>query len=149
MKVCQQDRKGSDIQWASKILEVVKSQGDEFAAREISELIQTYSERKINIAVVGLNKRGKSTFCNAWLGRKDDLLAPIDWKPATCTISKFYQSAERSDAEITYTQKNNSEIKRQVIPYEKIKSFDLRTGISGAGVRTGAATLGPGVQCIR
>lgn len=125
MKICQQDPKGLDIQWASKILEVVKSQGDSFNAHEISELIRCYSDRKISVAVVGLNKRGKSTFCNAWLGRKDDLLAPIDWKPATCTISRFYQSTERSDADITYTLKNSSDVCQQTIPYEKIKSFAM------------------------
>ena len=78
-----------EIAWAKNVAEFVAQHGDDEAAKEIDLLIQEYDQRKIIVSVIGLNKRGKSTLCNALLGRNDDILAPVNWKPATGVVSQF------------------------------------------------------------
>ena len=63
--------KQADMEWARQIMEIVNLPGTDYA-QNIQAEIEQYEKKKITIAVVGLMKRGKSTFCNAFLNRNDD-----------------------------------------------------------------------------
>lgn len=107
----------SDLEWAARIKELVgfvHAGYEEAIASEMSR----YESEKLTIAVVGLMKRGKSTFCNAFLKRKDDDLAPIGKLPATGVISKYYSHPTRRDADVRFT---NGDV--QTIDYAKIREF--------------------------
>jgi len=139
MKLVEASKK--EIEWAQNVAEFAKKHGDDLAAAEIASAITEYSTRKISVAVMGLNKRGKSTFCNALLGRKDDMLAPVDWEPATGVVSSFHNSAQEcaivhfedgKNQEINYSQirkyvleKENPENKDHVEYVEIQGKFDL------------------------
>ena len=112
------ETKQRDITRAKAIAEILRQNNDEFNAKIIEDAIESYTNRLISVAVVGLNKRGKSTFCNAWLGRHDDLLAPVDWLPATGVVTKFQNSQSLSHARITFLDGST-----QTIPYEMIRDF--------------------------
>ena len=109
-----------EIVWANEIADFAKKHGDAAAAEEVKRLVAQFENRKIAVAVVGLNKRGKSTFCNAFLGRKDDHIAPIDWIPATGVISAFSNDSVREDATVVF-----EDGRQEVIPYERIKDYVL------------------------
>ena len=91
----------SDLEWAARIKELV---GFAHAGYEdaIENEMSRYAKEKITIAVIGLMKRGKSTFCNAFLNRDDDDLAPIGKFPATGIISKYCSHPARRDAEVRF-----------------------------------------------
>ena len=77
------------LAWGEEIRTIAQARGDTSTAKLIEQEIQDYRTGRFLLAVVGKVKRGKSTFCNAFLGRKDDDLAPINARPATSVISKF------------------------------------------------------------
>ena len=86
---------------------------DRTAQDGIEQAIQQFQEDKFRITVLGKAKRGKSTLINAWLGRSDDLVAPIDKLPASSVISEVsWGEAEQCTArfrtgqqrEIAFTQ---------------------------------------------
>jgi GTPase Era involved in 16S rRNA processing len=54
----------------------------EIKKRELQEFL-------FSIAVIGHMKRGKSTFLNALLGRKDDVIAPVASVPTTSAIVRY------------------------------------------------------------
>ena len=106
-----------DLDWATRVKELVSfaNTGHEEA---IENEILRYENERITIAVVGLMKRGKSTFCNAFLNREDDALAPIGKLPATGIISKYCSHPQRRDAEVRFT---NGETK--IIDYSEIRNY--------------------------
>jgi len=107
----------NDLEWAARVRELVSLAhvGYEDA---IGSEISRYESEKLNIAVVGLMKRGKSTFCNAFLNRGDDDLAPIGRLPATGIISKYCSHPTRRDADVRFV---NGEM--QTIDYADIRKF--------------------------
>ena len=111
-----------EITWAKEIADFARAHDDENSAKMIDFLISEYAARKIRIAVVGLNKRGKSTFCNALLGRKDDVIAPIDWKPATGVISSFSYSSGAPHATVHFEDQRTADIS-----YEQIRDYALES----------------------
>ena len=80
------DRKGA-IQSARRIGELLAGI-DRTAQDGIEQAIQQFKEDRIRIMVLGKPKRGKSTLINAWIGRSDDLVAPIDKLPASSVITE-------------------------------------------------------------
>ncbi len=112
--------KEADIAWARNIAKFAAEHDAPNAAAEIELAIKEYGNRKITVAVMGLNKRGKSTFCNALLGRKDDLLAPVDWMPATGVISTFTNSKEDACAFVRFEDGH-----QEKIAYEQIRNYVL------------------------
>lgn len=110
-------QKTADTAWAIRIKNAVSFAGGDYADR-IQEEIDRYEKEKITIAVVGLMKRGKSTFCNAFLNRDDDDLAPIGKLPATGIISKYCSHISRRDAEVRFLDGET-----KVIPYSEIRNY--------------------------
>jgi len=62
---------------------------DSAVAKSVDEAIAKLKEDQFRITVLGKAKRGKSTLINAWLGRNDDVVAPIDKLPATSVITEI------------------------------------------------------------
>ena len=114
------DSKDKAIAWARNVADFARHRGHSFEADEIELAIKEYSERKLSIAIIGLNKRGKSTFCNGLLGRSDDSLAPVDWQPATGVVSSFSYSEDRACADVIFEDGRKEEI-----PYDRIRDFVL------------------------
>jgi GTPase Era involved in 16S rRNA processing len=61
---------------------------DSSAEPQIEQAVDQFNADKFRITILGKAKRGKSTLINAWLGRHDDLVAPIDKLPATSVITE-------------------------------------------------------------
>ena len=60
---------------------------------------------------MGLAKRGKSTLINALLGRKDSVLAPVDFLPATSVSTSFeWKDCEQIKIVVTFKNKDVKEI---------------------------------------
>ncbi len=76
------------MQWAEALAQLVEAR-DPSAATEIRQALGTFSEHRFVVTVLGKAKRGKSTLVNSLLGRRDDLLAPIDQLPASNVLSRF------------------------------------------------------------
>lgn len=89
MHITNYEQKQRLLTWGEEIRTIAQARGDTSTAKLIEQEIQDYRTGRFLLAVVGKFKRGKSTLCNALLGRKDDLLAPINAKAATGVISKF------------------------------------------------------------
>ena len=77
------------VGWARQQQALAKEYGDENAASAIAEAIARFRENKFVLTVLGKAKRGKSTLINALLGRRDDLVAPIDKLPASSAITRI------------------------------------------------------------
>lgn len=67
--------------------------------RELNELRVKVTEQKLNLVVVGLFKRGKSTLVNALIGKE---LAPVAVTPLTSVITSFEYDPGRSYARICF-----------------------------------------------
>ena len=116
MEVLSGCKKG-DIEWAESLISAVSRVNGDYKNALLAE-IDHYEKEKITIAVVGLMKRGKSTFCNAFLNRNDDELAPIGKLPATGSISKYCFHPTKREAEIRFL---NGELKN--VSYSEIRQY--------------------------
>jgi hypothetical protein len=65
-------------------------------ANKLEEYIENARKLRFSVGVVALAKRGKSTLINGLLGRRDDILAPIDMFPATSVVSCFANGPKES-----------------------------------------------------
>jgi len=105
------------IEWAIEIRSVISSRGDDAGAAEIDGAIDAYRSDRFTLAVIGKAKRGKSTLLNALLGRKDDLVAPVDKLPASSAITRF-GFAGSDTAEVCFRDD-----RRLAIPFESIREY--------------------------
>ena len=118
MQLTQYSQKLQMLEWAEGLRAIAERRGDTAAARAIAAEIQEFSSGRFMLAVMGKVKRGKSTFCNAFLGRNDDLLAPINKEPATSVISKFLRG-ENESCLVHFRDGRRSE----TVDYRQIKDF--------------------------
>jgi GTPase Era involved in 16S rRNA processing len=110
------------INWAIRLKTVAEGRKDLVAAKSIQKEVQELESGRFMLVVMGKVKRGKSTFCNAFLGRKDDQVAPVAMLPASCVISKFFWQ-ETEGVKVNYcdgTVRDSS--------YEKIADFVTEKG---------------------
>lgn len=63
-------------------------------SRNVEVFQDSLRHTEYNIAVIGHMKRGKSTLLNALLGRRDDLISPIDVKVCTAGIVQYFDIGE-------------------------------------------------------
>ena len=66
------------IDWAKKIERIASQRCDTISVRTIQNQVEELESGRFMLAVLGKVKRGKSTFCNAYLGRQNDLVAPVE-----------------------------------------------------------------------
>lgn len=89
MQVTRFDERYQLSEWAEKLKSIAEKRSDQFAVSALQREIDELKSGRFMLVVLGKVKRGKSTLCNAFLGRHDDLIAPIDKLPASSVISKF------------------------------------------------------------
>jgi GTPase Era involved in 16S rRNA processing len=127
------------ISWASRLQKIAAERNDLGAVKEIQQEIDELKSGHFMLVVMGKVKRGKSTFCNAFLGRQNDQVAPVDKMPASCVISKFRRN-ENEDVKVIFrdgrvesssyghivdfvTEERNPENKREVESLEICGNF--------------------------
>ena len=94
-------------------------------AEPIKKQLERLKKREFRIAVVGLEKAGKSTFLNAWLGC--DLL-PSKATRCTFTTTQIYSVSDESDQRLEIQTKSDSEFQRLIKELEERgETEDLNT----------------------
>jgi hypothetical protein len=96
MNITQQMGKRELVSWAQRVRALMAHNGDADAIAEIDRAISVFTEDEILLTVLGKTKRGKSTIVNALLGRRDDVVAPIDKLPASSVITRFVWAESES-----------------------------------------------------
>jgi serine/threonine protein kinase/GTPase Era involved in 16S rRNA processing len=110
------------IAWAHEIRDLIRTRGDQDGATQIEDAITEFRNDKYSIAVIGKAKRGKSTLLNALLGRKDDLVAPVDKLPASSAITTISYSPNES-ADVVFRDE-----RCEPITYDQIRSYVTEEG---------------------
>lgn len=110
------------IAWAQDVRELLHARGDHSGMEQVSEAIEAYHNDKYTIAIIGKAKRGKSTLLNAMLGRRDDLVAPVDKLPASSAITRFSFDAQES-ADVLFRDE-----RCEPITFEQIRSYVTEEG---------------------
>lgn len=122
MNVTGSEARQASIARAMRIRELVASR-DPKAAAVIDRALEHFQEGRFILTVLGKAKRGKSTLVNALLGRRDDLVAPIDKLPASSVISRFVW-AEQPRATVFFRSRDRAAAgAAENIPFERIREF--------------------------
>lgn len=100
-------------------------------------------ERKLNLAVIGRVKAGKSTFLNALLFDGEDVL-PSAFTPKTATLTKI-EYAEQSAIEVEYYSTEEWQMlmdlaQSKVVSEEGQAAKELADAVANSGVDTGVYT---------
>lgn len=105
------------VAWARRVRAAIEPHGDVAGLEQIDAAIKRYEANRFTLAVMGKAKRGKSTLINALLGRSDDLIAPVDFIPATSTVTRIRHGAAEK-AEVQFRSGNVEPISlRQIRSY--------------------------------
>ncbi len=105
------------IDWAKQALGTLGNRNDSVAIKDVNQAIEGLKADRICLAVLGKAKRGKSTLLNAILGRKDDLVAPVDKLPASSAISRFRWAAKEQSTVVF------RDGRREQISFDQIREF--------------------------
>lgn len=105
------------ISWASEVCDIIEKRGDANGAGQIRQAMDQLRRDRFSLAILGKAKRGKSTLINALLGRRDDLVAPIDRLPASSAITRLGWN-EVESAEVFF-----QDGRTQQIGYSQIREF--------------------------
>jgi len=117
MQVTRFDERQQLLEWAAKLKAIAEKRSDQFAASAIQREIDDLISGRFMLVVLGKVKRGKSTLCNAFLGRHDDLIAPVDKLPASSVISKFIHD-EKEWVRILY-----QDGRTEITDYRHVRDF--------------------------
>lgn len=117
MRVVDPGMKEALLEWGERVKELLKEYGDSRAASNVAGAIDQFRGARFSIAVLGKVKRGKSTLINAMLGRRDDLVAPVDRLPASSTVTRFSWS-DRETAKVCF-----HDGRREEISFAQIRDF--------------------------
>jgi GTPase Era involved in 16S rRNA processing len=103
--------------WANQVAKLLAQRSDEQAVQGVKDAITQFAKAQVQIAILGKAKRGKSTLINALLGRRDDLVAPIDKLPASSAITRF-QWSDQEQAVVTFHDGHS-----ESIPFEQLRQY--------------------------
>ncbi len=81
------------FKFAETLSGIARERNVDSAEALIDQALAEFADRKFTIAVLGMLKRGKSTFCNAMLGMKDDRYAPTGKTPVSNVVT-FFEKGE-------------------------------------------------------
>ena len=115
MNITGYDQQSKLLEWAERLAASIEPD-DVDTAQSIRAAIDQYRKHRFLLAVLGKAKRGKSTLVNAFLGRADDLVAPIDRLPASSTITKF-SWARQEAACVRFRDRS------EAITFDKIRDY--------------------------
>lgn len=110
------------VTWAEEVKDISRQMDNNEAANSIQQEIDALKTGKFMLAVMGKVKRGKSTFCNAFLGRTDNIVAPIDKLPASSVVTKFIY--DENEKVVVYYRDGHQE----VVGYNQIAKFVTESG---------------------
>lgn len=128
MNITGSERRTRLIQWAESVRDAIRAE-DAAAAAAIDQAITQLREGRFLVTILGKAKRGKSTLVNAFLGRRDDVLAPIDRLPASSVISRFVRH-ETAFARVHY-RSVDAGATTETIPLERIRDYVTEEGNPG------------------
>lgn len=141
------------IQNAELAAQAFKDAGLAERAAKLDEHIANARGLRFSIGIVAQAKRGKSTLINGLLGRKDDMLAPIDRFPATNVVSCF-ANGSRENARIFF-QGDDEKAPGKTVQIEEIRQYaceehnpDNRKGVKGIEVVGDFPLLGEDVVLV-
>ena len=109
------------IQAAKLAAQTVEACGRTAEAKQLREAAESAQSMRFAIGVVGRTKRGKSTLINGILGRRDDLLAPVEKAPATNVVTCF-ASGDQEQAWVVFSADGEPR-KAEPISYSDIKGY--------------------------
>lgn len=125
MKILDENKVIEITSWARQVEQIIRVESPD-VANKISEEIEKLADIKLNVAIVGLLKRGKSTFCNAFLGRNDDVIAPTGHFPVTGVITEFNSGSESEYANVVFADGDTKKIS-----YSEIHDYATEEGNPG------------------
>ncbi len=127
MNLTGSDARRKLLDWAEGLQQFVETR-DRDAAHQIQQAVESYRKQRFVLTVLGKAKRGKSTLINALLGRRDDLLAPVDHLPASNVLSRF-RRGEQLTARVLF-RPGESEVaaSEQIITPSQIRDFVTEEG---------------------
>ena len=105
------------VDWAKQVLSTLGERRDEAAVQGVDQAIDGLLSDRFCLVVLGKAKRGKSTLLNAILGRRDDVVAPVDKLPASSAISRF-KWADTERATVVFRDR-----RREQIGFDRIREF--------------------------
>lgn len=105
------------LDWASNVRDLLQKRGDEVAVKESDAATCQFGDSRFVVTVLGKAKRGKSTLLNALLGRRDDVVAPIDKLPASCAITRI-AAGTANTATVNFRDGHN-----ESIDFSRIREF--------------------------
>ena len=100
----------SAIDRAEKLLKVLEGCGLKTQAKGLRDVLESARQMRFCVGVVGQAKRGKSTLINGLLGRRDDMLAPVNRFPATNVVSCFV-NGDKEEARVVFGANGSNPIK--------------------------------------
>lgn len=103
---------------ASDLRAIAVARGLDAAVSMVDRATMELGKGCFSLAVLGMVKRGKSTFCNALLGTKDDDYAPVGVNPVSNAITEFRNGAP--EVRVTFGGGTRSD---EVIPKDRIRNF--------------------------
>jgi GTP-binding protein EngB required for normal cell division len=80
-------------------------------------------EQHFSIAVIGHMKRGKSTFLNAILGRKDDNISPVGCLPCTAAIVRYLDVRHHPEKKECAVVHFNESTSPEVVSLERVREY--------------------------
>ena len=122
MNITGQEDRQKLVAWAETGLRFLQSERHKVQIQTIQQEIARLKEGRFVIAVMGKAKRGKSTLLNALLGRRDDLLAPIDKLPASSAITRFRWAPRE---EVTVVLRDG---RKETIPASQVRDYVTEEG---------------------
>ena len=106
-----------DLAGCGREIEACVGQYDAGLADKVKGVVEGLGAENVMVAVMGKAKRGKSTLVNALLGRRDDVVAPVDRLPASSAVSSF-SHANVEKAAVTF-----QDGRKETIPFARIREF--------------------------
>ena len=122
MNITGQEDRQKLVAWAEAGLRQLQPERHKVQIETIQQEIARLKEGQFVVAVMGKAKRGKSTLLNALLGRRDDLLAPIDKLPASSAITRFRWAPRE---EITVLLRDGH---KESIPASQVRDYVTEEG---------------------
>ncbi len=127
MNITGSDDRQRLLHWGEEIAQLLEPR-DSAAAASIRAAADSYREHRFVLTVLGKAKRGKSTLINALLGRRDDLLAPVDQLPASSVLSRFVRGDELSARVCFRPVSSGAPTAAQAIPPSQIREYVTEEG---------------------
>jgi len=121
---------------ADDVREVAESRGLAKAVAMLDRAVADLGSGAFSLAVLGMVNRGKSTFCNALLGRKDDALAPIGVNPVSNVVTVFQNGAP--EVRVAFDNQGQEDA---IITKEQIKNYTTEQANPGNRLRVTAVTV--------